>query len=55
MSHILTADYLGKYSLLCTFSNGESKIVDLTNGKNVTLQKFNHCVIYPGYLYPVIF
>ncbi len=30
MLHILTADYLGDYSLLCTFSNGESKIVDLT-------------------------
>ena len=29
MLHILNADYIGNYSLLCTFDNGERREVDL--------------------------
>lgn len=29
MLHVLSADYLGDYALLCTFDNGESRKVDL--------------------------
>ena len=29
MLHILNADYIGNYSLLCTFNNGERREVDL--------------------------
>ena len=28
--HILKADYIGNYTLLCTFDNGECKEVDLS-------------------------
>ena len=29
MLHILNADYIGNYTLLCTFDNGERREVDL--------------------------
>lgn len=30
MLHVINADYLGNYTLLCTFNNGESREVDLS-------------------------
>lgn len=30
MLHVLNADYIGNYTLHCTFDNGESREVDLT-------------------------
>ena len=29
MLHVINADYLGDYTLLCTFDNGENRKVDL--------------------------
>ena len=30
MLHVINADYLGNYTLLCTFNNGERRKVDLS-------------------------
>ena len=30
MLHIINTDYIGNYTLLCTFNNGERREVDLT-------------------------